>query len=81
MTAVGFLLDSILAVGWIALLILAAGVALLVAGLAIALGRWTGTRVAARYQGRRLVHYCQLYLFDDIIRAALDTNYQPRKEM
>ncbi|MFI1928300.1 hypothetical protein [Streptomyces sp. NPDC020377] len=76
MTTVEFLLNSLLLVGSIALGILGAGVALVI----VFLGLFTGDCIAARYQGRRLVHYCQLYLLDDIIRAALDTNYQPRKE-
>ena len=64
------------AVIWTAITILAAWLALGV----YALGAWTGTQVAVRYQGRRLAHYCQLYVRHPGIRAALDTNYQPRKE-
>lgn len=40
----------------------------------------TCRQIRTRYQGRRLVHYCQLYLLGDQMRAALDANYQPRKE-
>ena len=76
MTTVAFLLDSVLAVGWIALAILAAGVAL----VPFVAGCWAGTAVAARYQGRRLARYCELYVRYPGARAALDTNYQPRKE-
>lgn len=80
MTLIGFLLDSVLAVGWIALLILAAGVALLVAGLAIALGRWTGTRLAIRHHSRRLIRDAQLYVHRPALRPLFDTHDQPRKE-
>lgn len=72
----GRLLDAVLAVGWLAALTLATSTAL----LATALGYWTGTHLAIRYQGRRLAHYCQLYIRHPGIRAALDSNYQPRKE-
>ena len=48
--------------------------------LAVAAGYRAGTEVAIRYQARQLVRYCQLYLRHPGIRAALDNNYQPRKE-
>ena len=76
MTIVAFLLDSVLTVGWIALAILAAGVGLQV----LALGHLAGTAIAIRYQGRHFARYCELYVRYPGIRAALDTNYQPRKE-
>jgi len=75
-SAVEILLNSFLLAGWAAFGILGAGFALLI----FLLGHFTGDCLAARYQARRLVGFCQLYLLDDIIRAALDTNYQPRKE-
>lgn len=81
MTAVDFALDSILAVGWIAAFILAAGVVLLVAGLAVALGRWTGTCLAIRWHARRLIREVQLYVHRPMLRPLFDTHDQPRKEM
>jgi hypothetical protein len=70
------LITAALATGGFALTILAALAAALIAGI----GYRAGTAIATRYQARQLVRYCQLYLLDDLIRAALDTNYQPRKE-
>jgi len=81
MTLVDFALDSILAIGWIAVIILAAGVALLASGLFVALGRWTGTRLAIRYHARRLVRDAQLYADRPALRGLFDTHDQPRKEM
>jgi hypothetical protein len=81
MTAVDFALDSVLAVGWIAVIILAAGVALLVTGLSVALGRWTGTHLAIRYHARRLIRDAQLYADRPALRPLIDTHDQPRKEI
>ena len=81
MTLVDFALDSILAIGWIAVIILAIGVALLVTGLSVALGRWTGMRLAIRYHARRLIRDAQLYANRPALRGLFDTHDQPRKEM
>lgn len=59
--------------GWLAISFLGLPLLLLAARIC--------RRIRVRYQGRRLVRYCQLYLLGEQMRAALDANYEPRKEM
>ncbi|MER5584061.1 hypothetical protein ABT090_20815 [Streptomyces asoensis] len=77
MTTVNFLLDSVLAVGWFCLALLAAGCALLV----FLIGRVAGDAIAARWHARRLIRDVQLYVHRPALRPLYDTHDQPRKEM
>lgn len=76
MTAVEFLLNSLLLVGSIALGILGAGFALLV----VLLGHFTGDCIATRWHTRRLIRDVQLYVHRPTLRPLFDTHDQPRKE-
>jgi hypothetical protein len=76
MTAVEFALNSLHAVGWFCLAILAAGCALVI-GL---FGRFTGDCIADRWHAHRLIRDVQLYVHRPLLRPLFDTHDQPRKE-
>jgi hypothetical protein len=74
------IIDGLITAGLVAGGIALTGLALLVAALIAGAGYRAATAIAIHWHARSLVRHLELYVRHPALRAALDTNYQPRKE-